>query len=193
MSRIPMLSDHPEDPAAAALFDKVRTALGPDHGLPNLYRVLGTAPALFKGWLEFAWPLRTDAKTPRKLRELMILRGAQSTGTAYEWAHHLPMALQAGVSDAQIDALADWRSADAPFDARERSVLQLAEEVTTGPAASAGTIAQLKPNGFDDAAVVELVLTASFYVCVGRFLQSMDIGLESGYEAHLERMASPPA
>ena len=191
MTRIPLLPDHPQDPVAAALFDKVRAALGPDHALPNLYRVLGTAPALFAGWLAFAWPLRTDAKTPRQLRELMILRGAQLTGTAYEWAHHLPMALQAGVPDAQIDGLADWRTPGPLFNAQERAVLRLAEEVTNGPAASAESIAQLKACGFDDAAVVELVLTASFYVCVGRFLQSMDVELEPGYAAHLERMVAP--
>ena len=40
----------------------------------------------------------------------------------------------------------------------------------------------------DDAAVVELVLTASFYVCVSRFLQSMDVELEPGYEAYRARM-----
>ena len=49
-------------------------------------------------------------------------------------------------------------------------------------------MAQLKACGFDDAAVVELVLTTSFYVCVSRFLQTMNIELEPGYEAHLARM-----
>ncbi len=94
--------------------------------------MLGTAPELFRGWLDFAWPLRLNAKTPRLLRELMILRGAQLSGTAYEWAHHLPMATEAGVSEAQIDALANWRDSDL-FDADARAVLQLAEEVTRGP------------------------------------------------------------
>ncbi len=49
-------------------------------------------------------------------------------------------------------------------------------------------MAQLRARGFDDAAVVQLVLTASFYVCVSRFLQSMDVELEPGYEAHRARM-----
>jgi alkylhydroperoxidase family enzyme len=142
---------------------------------------------MFEGWLDLAWPLRLNAKTPRKLRELMILRGAQITGTAYEWAHHLPMALAAGVSDAQVDVLAEW-TASTHFSAQERAALQLAEEVTRGPGASAQTIEQLKQQGFDEPAVVELVLTASFYVCVGRLLHSMGIELEPGYEEHLRRM-----
>jgi alkylhydroperoxidase family enzyme len=187
MPRVPLLPEHPEDPAAKALFEQVRAARGPDFHMPYLYRVLGTAPEMFRGWLDFAWPLRLKAKTSRPLRELLILRGAQVAGTAYEWAHHVPMAKAAGVSDAQIDALANWPGSDL-FDANERAVLQLAEEVTRGPSASEATVVQLKACGFDDAAVVELVLTASFYVCVSRFLQTMHIELEPGYEAHLARM-----
>lgn len=187
MPRVPLLPEHPDQPAARALFDQVRAARGPGFAIPHLYRVLGTAPELFRGWLDFAWPLRLNAKTSRATRELLILRGAQVARTGYEWAHHLPMALEAGVSEAQIDALAHWR--DSPlFDVAERAVLQLADEVTRGPAASEATVAQLKACGFDDESVVELVLTASFYVCVSRFLQSMNVELEPGYEHHLARM-----
>ena len=118
MARIPLLPDPPADPQALALFERVRGYMGPDFHMPALYRVLGHAPALFEAWLDFAWPLRLKAKTPRKLRELMILRGAQVAGTGYEWAHHVPMALSAGVSDAQIDALAHWKESE-HFSAQE--------------------------------------------------------------------------
>ncbi len=196
MPRVPLLPEQPQDPAARALFDQVRRAKGPAFHMPHLYRVLGTAPAMFKAWLDFAWPLRADAKTPRTLRELLILRGAQVSGAGYEWAHHVPMALEAGVPQAQIDALADWQRSER-FDLRERAVLQLADEVTRGPGACAATLEQLKAQGFDDEAVVELVLTASFYVCVSRFLQSMDVELEPGYASHaagagLNPAGSPP-
>ena len=43
-----------------------------------------------------------------------------------------------------------------------------------------GCIAALRQQGFAEAAVTELTLTASFYVCVSRFLHSMDIPLEEG-------------
>jgi alkylhydroperoxidase family enzyme len=187
MPHVPLLSEHPENHGAKALFDQVRSARGHDFHMPYLYRVLGHAPAMFRGWLDFAWPLRLNAKTARPLRELLILRGAQVAGTAYEWAHHVPMAQAAGVKEAQIDALANWRTSEL-FDADERAVLQLAEEVTRGPSASAATVEQLKRCGFDDEAVVELVLTASFYVCVSRFLQSMNIELEPGHDTYLARM-----
>jgi AhpD family alkylhydroperoxidase len=175
MSRLQMVPSEPEDPALRQMFDEVRAR---GVALPNLYRVIGLAPPLLRAWLDFAWPLRLQAKTSRRIRELLILRGAQVSGARYEWVHHTAMALAAGVTQAQIDALAAWEQS-ALFDAREQAVLRLAEEVTRGPAASPACIEALKRH-FSPAEIVELTLTASFYVCVSRFLQSMDVDLEEG-------------
>lgn len=174
MSRLKMLPLQPDNPTLAAMFDEVRAR---GVRVPNLYRVIGHAPAMLRAWLDFAWPLRLEATTSRRLRELLILRGAQVSGAHYEWVHHTTMALAAGVTQAQIDALANWRDAGC-FDATERAVIRLAEEVTIGPAASAESIEALREAGFDEAGIVELTLTASFYVCVSRFLQSMQVELE---------------
>jgi len=176
MSRLQMVSTEPEDPALRQMFDEVRAR---GIALPNLYRVLGNAPPLLRAWLDFAWPLRLQAKTPRGLRELLILRGAQLSGARYEWVHHVAMARSAGVTQAQIDALAGWEHS-ALFDAREQAVLRLAEEVTRGPGAEPACIEALRQQAFSDADIVELTLTASFYVCVARLLQSLDVELEEG-------------
>lgn len=176
MSRLQMVSPEPEDPALRQMFDEVRAR---GSALPNLYRVIGLAPPMLRAWLDFAWPLRLDAKTPRRLRELLILRGAQVSGAHYEWVHHTAMALAAGVPQAQIDLLSTWEQSTL-FSPQEQAVLRLAEEVTRGPAASPECIAALRQQAFSDAEIVELTLTASFYVCVARFLQSMDVDLEEG-------------
>ncbi|MFT3802015.1 MAG: carboxymuconolactone decarboxylase family protein [Burkholderiaceae bacterium] len=176
MSRLPMIPDNPDDPALSEMFAEVRAR---GVALPNLYRVIGHAPPMLRAWLDFAWPLRLEAKTSRRIRELLILRGAQVSGTHYEWVHHEAMGLAAGVTREQIDALDDWQQS-ALFDDQEKAVLRLADEVTRGPAASAECIEALKRQGFDAADIVELTLTASFYVCVARFLQSMEVPLEEG-------------
>jgi alkylhydroperoxidase family enzyme len=175
MSRLPMLPLDPDDPALAEMFAEVRAR---GWQVPNLYRVLGHAPRMLRAWLDFAWPLRLDAQTGRRIRELLILRGAQVSGTRYEWVHHVPMALAAGVTPGQIDALDDDWSSCALFSGSEKAVLRLADEVTRGPGASAECIAALGQQGYSDAEITELTLTASFYVCVSRFLRSMDVQLE---------------
>ena len=177
MPRIELLPPDGGDPDTAAMFAEVR-ARGIE--VPNLYRVIGHAPKMLRAWLDFAWPLRLDATLPRALREILILRVAQRGGVLYEWSHHVPMALAAGVERARIDAIARWRDSDA-FDDTEREVLALADEVVDGPGASEPTIAALRARHGEKGAV-ELVLTASFYMCVSRFLRSMDVECEDGHK-----------
>src|SRR6476646_10859722 len=98
---------------------------------PNLYRCLANHPALVAAWTEFSKMLRHDTRTPRALRELVILRGAQLMRSEYEWAQHVGMARKAGVRDAQISQLANWRSSG-EFDGREKAAIVLSEAVTQG-------------------------------------------------------------
>jgi alkylhydroperoxidase family enzyme len=176
MARLEMTPEAPEDPSLAEIFDWVRSK---DIDIPNLYRVLGASPGFLRAWVDFAWTLRLEAKTPRTLRELIIMRGAQVSGVPYEWAHHWPMALSAGVSEAKLLALKDWRESSL-FTDEERAALQMADDIAQGPGASGASITRLKEL-FAPSEVVELVLTASFYVCVSRLLTSLDVDLEPAY------------
>ena len=142
---------------------------------PNLYKALGNHAALCAAWTEFARAIRYDSRTPRPLRELMILRGAQLMRSEYEWAQHLKMARKMGVREAQIAALAQWRES-AEFDAREKAALELAEAVTRGDVSDA-VYASVSKH-FDPATFVELSLTAAFYAMVARMLDAMRIQLE---------------
>ena len=123
---------------------------------PNLYKALGNHPALVAAWAEFSKTLRHDTRTPRALRELVILRGAQVMHSEYEWAQHLAMARKAGVREAQIKALASWRTSSEFTD----------------------KVYRLAKKHFDDHDYVELALVAAFYAMVGRMLDAMGVQLE---------------
>ena len=141
----------------------------------NLYRVIGNHPALVAAWTEFANAIRHDSRTPRNLRELMILRVGQMERSEYEWAQHLRMARKSGVREAQIAALASWR--DSPeFDAREKAALLLTEAVVRCRVPD-DVAAEVKRH-FDDAQYVELTLTAGFYSMVVRMLESLRVELD---------------
>ncbi|MSQ87831.1 MAG: carboxymuconolactone decarboxylase family protein [Betaproteobacteria bacterium] len=141
----------------------------------NLYRALGNNPALTAAWTEFANAIRHHSRTPRALRELMILRTAQMAHSEYEWAHHLRMARKSGVSESKIAALADWR-ASGEFDAQERAALALTEAVMVCDVSDA-VHAEVKRH-FSDAEFVELSLTAGFYAMVSRLLEAMRVDLD---------------
>lgn len=178
MARIPMVSKEAEDPRLKETFDGVRR-----HGLeiPNLYRVLGNAPDMLKAWVDFAWSLRLDATSPRSLRELIIMRGAQLTGTDYEWAHHWPMAEAAGIAAEKLHALSDWH-ASSLYSKEERAVLRLVDEVNEQGGASEACTEDLR-GLFSVEQTVELTLTACFYVCVARLLTSLGVDLEPEFES----------
>ena len=151
----------------------------------NLYRALGNHPALTAAWTEFANAIRHDSKTPRALRELMILRTAQIAHSEYEWAHHLRMARKAGVGEAKIVALAGWRDSR-EFDAKERAALALTEAVMACNVTDA-VHAEVKLH-FSDAEFVELSLTASFYAMVSRMLDAMRVEMDADVREHAPRL-----
>ena len=115
----------------------------------------------------------------------MILRTAQVARSEYEWAHHLGMARNAGVSEEKIAALAGWRAAKA-FDAKERAALALTEAVMACNVSDA-IHAEVKAH-FSDAEYVELSLIASFYAMVARMLDAMRVELDDDVRAHSPRL-----
>jgi 4-carboxymuconolactone decarboxylase len=153
---------------------------------PNLYRALGNHPKLAAAWTEFSKTLRHDTRTPRELRELVILRGAQLMGSEYEWAQHLKMARKVGVREAQIAALAGWR-ASSEFDAREKAALSLGEAVTEGRVSDEVYAEAMRH--FDHHDYVELSTVAAFYAMVARMLNAMGVQLERDVRDYSPRLS----
>ena len=153
---------------------------------PNLYKALGNHPELVAAWTEFSRTLRYDTRTPRALRELVILRGAQLMGSEYEWAQHLSMARKAGVRDAQIGSLSAWRTSS-QFDAREKAALALGEAVTLGRVSD--EVHAMAMKEFDAHDYVEIALVAAFYAMVGRMLDAMGVELEPEMRSYAPKLA----
>jgi AhpD family alkylhydroperoxidase len=151
----------------------------------NLYRALGNHPALAAAWTEFANSIRHDSRTPRKLREIMILRTAQIARSHYEWAQHLKMARKAGVTEEQIDELELWRESR-HFDARERAALALTEGVMAGNVTDQTHAEAAKHFSHDE--YVELCLTAAFYAMVSRMLDAMRVEFDDDIRDHSPRL-----
>jgi 4-carboxymuconolactone decarboxylase len=178
MTRMPLKNDEQLDDDTRALFAGM-VARGSK--VPDLYRLLANAPELLQAWTNMAWPLRNVGHADRGLRELLIMRTAQLTGADYEWKHHWSMAVAAGVSEEKLGALATWAGSGL-FPAQERAVLGMADAmVRDGHIAEADIQPVL--DQFDRAAVIQLVLTVAFYICVGRVAGALHLDLEPGYEA----------
>jgi alkylhydroperoxidase family enzyme len=119
----------------------------------------------------------------------VILRTAQLTASAYEWAHHVPMATAAGVRPEQIRALAAWEES-AAFDEHERATLRCTEEVHALEVSDASFGELVRVLGRPGA--VEIVLTASFYQAVARIVQALGLEVEPAYQPYLAGPADDP-
>jgi hypothetical protein len=110
----------------------------------NLYKVIGNNPRMLSAWIEFAYSIRRDCKTPRTLRELMILRGAQIVGSGYEWQQHRRWAKEQGVTPEQIEDLFMWREFP-HYSEPERAALALTEAIMAGDVSDGGLRRAAKP------------------------------------------------
>jgi AhpD family alkylhydroperoxidase len=142
----------------------------------NLYRALANQPEMLAAWIEFAWSVRQKPRSPRRLRELMIVHGAALMDCDYELSHHRRMALRAGVAEAELNALPGWREGGG-FSAPERAALAFMEAMVAGSVPDAVN-AELARH-FDDAERVELALTAGLYCMVPRVLDALRVPLEA--------------
>jgi len=177
MTRLPMVDADSRDPVLQPVFERLKKRWG---AVLHLYRVLGWSPPLVKAWASFAWSLRFELGASRRLRELMVVRIAQLLNARYEYAHHVHMALDEGISAEQIAALSGWQSSPL-FDAQERLVLGLGDELATGPGASASTMKELQSR-FSESDIMELLVTGAYYCAVARVVNSLDLDLEPGHE-----------
>src|SRR4051812_33264752 len=99
MTRLQMVDENSKDEILKPVFTRLRERWG---AVLHLYRVLGWSPSLVKAWGAFAWALRFEVQASRKLRELMVISIAQQLGARYEFEHHRHMAIDEGISEAQV-------------------------------------------------------------------------------------------
>jgi alkylhydroperoxidase family enzyme len=173
VSRLPPLTDT-SDPALQELFADTRRRGGQ---VLNLHLALGHAPKMALARRATANAIRYEAVTPRLLRELAIVRTAQIVGSQYELNQHVPMALAAGLTRAQLDAVQVWRTSDL-FDERERALLAYVEQVAAGGEVDDATFAALS-GFFTPQEIVELTITVASYYGTGLMIKALRIEVET--------------
>jgi len=149
----------------------------------NLHRALARSPNSLRNFLRLGNSLLQYGQLPPNLRELAILRIAQMTGADYEWAHHVPIAKQAGVSASQIEALSHWRDAE-EFNARERSILDYVEAITNTRDVPDSVFEAVRSQ-LSEEDVVELTLVCGFWGMVAAILLALKIDLEPSSQKYL--------
>jgi alkylhydroperoxidase family enzyme len=172
ISRLPPLPQ-PLDPILLEMFAK-RRAQGGD--IINLQIATGHAPQFTRAASAMAFTIRFDAQTPRRLRELIIMRTAQIVGSSYEINQHIPLMKMCGFSDTQIAALPQWQ-ASSLFDDKERATLAYVEQMAHGGDVDDPTFAGLQ-KFFTTREIVEITYTVGSYYANGLLTKALRIEVE---------------
>jgi AhpD family alkylhydroperoxidase len=171
MARIPY-ADEEASAEIRALAQRIRAERG--GRMLNLYRMLLNSPPLASGWLALFTAIRQQCELPGDCRELVILRVALLNGARYEYQVHVPFALDAGVSRAQIDALERWRDAAGVYTDAQRAVLAYTDAMTRDVRVPDAVFDALRPH-FSRRQLVELTATVGGYNLVSRFLEALGV------------------
>lgn len=139
----------------------------------HLYQMLLHSPDVASGWLNYLTAIRQKSGLPGGLRELIIMRVAQLNHAPYEADQHAPIALAEGVSQQQLDALADWPASD-QFDAQQRAVLAYTDAMTRCVQVPDDVFAQVALLHTAQQ-IVEITATIAAYNMVSRFLEALQI------------------
>ena len=175
MARLPFVDAHTPG-ADAELVSAVQARRGGT--LLNLDRQLVHSAPLARGWNTYLGAIRTGGVLDGALRELVILLVAVLNRAPYEFMQHAPVALAEGVSQQQLDALADWPGSP-HFTPREQDVLAYARAMTLQVQVPQAVFDAVRSH-FSDREVVELTATVAAYNMVSRFLEALQIEPEAG-------------
>lgn len=159
-----------EHPEAKPLVDRIIAERG---SVLHLYQMLLHSPPVAAGWLNYLTSIRQLSTLPGDLREMVIMRMAMVNRAPYEADQHAPIALKEGMSQAQLDGLANWEQSD-QFDARERAVLAYTDAMTRNIQVPEEVFDAARAL-LDDRLMVELTATVAAYNMVSRFLEALQI------------------
>jgi alkylhydroperoxidase family enzyme len=171
VSRLPPLP-RPLDPVVAELFENTRKRGG--HIL-NLHKVTGHAPKLTSAKRPFTYALRNDCDVPRLYRELAICRTAINVECDYELHHHHPLALQAGLTQAQFNALRQWQAKAELFDTKQKAVLAFVDEMTLNKGQVSESTFKLLADHFSPQEIIEIAYNSTSYYASGLFMKALAI------------------
>ncbi len=170
MARLPYV-----DPATAPV--AVREALAATAAPLKIFRMMAHAETNLRPLLRLGASILGKQQLSARLRELAILRVANTSRAAYEWTQHVPIAKATGVTDEQVAALEAGKASAACFDARDQLLLRCTDELIHNVRVSDQTFERMAQQ-FSPREIVELILAVGFYMLLARLLETTAVDMD---------------
>ena len=176
MSRLPALDPDRLTPDQKRVHDEI--AGGPRGSVRGPFLALLRSAPLADCVQRLGAYVRYDCSVPPKLRELAILMTAHHWKAQYEWFAHAPMAREAGLSEAVIEAI---RTGTRPAfaDPAEADIHDFCTELYTTKRVSDATYARVESR-LGETGVVELCGLLGHYNLIAITLNVAEVAVPSG-------------
>lgn len=169
--RIPYRRSREDVPADGRQhYDAIAESRG---GVRGPFPVLVNSPELAGRIGHLGEYVRFEGRLPDAVRELAILVTARTTDCAFEWAAHEPIARDAGVRPAAIEAAASGDGV-ADLDDAEATVIEYAHALLARNEVPDATY-DAAHERFGDAGVVELTVTVGYYAMIAAVLNAFEV------------------
>jgi 4-carboxymuconolactone decarboxylase len=152
---------------------------------PGTVAVLAHVPALLGPFLGWAAALALNGALPKRDHELLALRVAFNCRSAFEWGEHAGYARAAGLTDADLQGVADGAGA-AGWSANERALLLAADELQRDTVISDTTWAALVGH-YDAGCLVEIPFVVGQYAMLSMVAEALGVPVPPG----LDRLPEP--
>lgn len=170
-----------------AVFDATRTSPAAD--ALNIFRTLAHNGRVLQHMASLGGVFLVAGTLPIRLREIVILRVGSNTRCEYEFAQHVRIGMQSGLSEAECLALLE-ADPGGDFDDDERTAVAMVDELCAADMVSAETWARLDAR-WSEGEIVELLMLAGYYRMVAGFLNSAGVELEEGLAGWPDGGAAP--
>ena len=152
-------------------------------GGPKGLNVLGTLarhPSLTRAFFTFNAHVLSASTLSARHRELLVLRVATLRRSSYEWAQHVLLAADAGLTNEEVARVA--QGPDAPgWSTLERALLAAVDELVRDAEVAEATWSVLARE-LDERQLMDLVFTVGAYEVVAMAFRSFGIELDEDLE-----------
>jgi 4-carboxymuconolactone decarboxylase len=183
MSRLPLQTREALEDDGREVWDSITASRGSivtDEGaLMGPFNAWVTAPGIGGRLAELGAALRFESSIERRLLEVAIITVGARWRAEFEWWAHSRMALQHGVSQEAVDAIAQDATPQLPDD--ERVVHAVARQLVEDGHIDGPTYDAAREL-LGDRGIVELVTLCGYYTIVSFTLNAFDVALPPGQE-----------
>jgi uncharacterized peroxidase-related enzyme len=146
--------------------------------VPNSVLIMQHRPKAVKALAQMAASVWKEGEIDAGFKRLITYVASRTYGCNYSMAHAAEAAHRAGISEAKLNAVVDYRTS-ALFTEAERVALDFAVAAASQPNAATDELFERMKQHWTDAQIVEIAIAVALYGFLNRWSNTMAVPLEA--------------